>query len=69
MARRDVGSYNVEGCKRLLIAVLKRAYQDKDDPLRRLEAKAFLLSPVVEAIGEDLGISPRAIRASVAASF
>ena len=69
MARRDVEPYNVDGCTQLLIAVLKRAWQDRDDPVRKAEAKAFLCSPVVEAIAEDLGISPKAIRSTVAASF
>lgn len=49
--------------------VIKRAWQDRDDALRWREARAFLMSAAVESIGEDLGISREAIRATVRFRF
>ena len=61
--------YTHEGCVRLLAAIIRRAWNDRTDPLRRHEAETFLISDAVAEIAEEFGLSREAIRTQVMAQF
>ena len=60
---------NIDGCRRLVAALLVSAWNDLKDPDLRDEARVFLQSDVVLSMSEDLGLSRDALLCALADRF